>query len=102
MNTFLSVLFYPPESLTLAARYDFDTFPSFVCLDAPKQPVTVSSPDTGGRCSLLPMLDMCIDVFASPAGLTTGTQAQSVLAIAPGQHTVERFPKIRACRLGRT
>jgi len=102
MNTFLSVPCYPPENLKLAARYDFDTFPSVVCLDTPKQHVTVSSPDTGGRCSLLPMLDMCVDVFASPGELTTGTQVQSLLAIPPGQHTVERFPKTTACRLGRT
>ena len=34
MNTFLSVPLYPPGSLKLVVRYDFDTFPCLAYLAA--------------------------------------------------------------------
>jgi len=84
MNTFLNAAAYPPGNLKLVVRFNFDTLYSVAYLDLTKEPVVVSSPDTGGRYFLLPMLDMWTDVFASPGWRTTGTQAQTFLIIPPG------------------
>ena len=83
-NTFLNAPAYPPGNLKLVVRFNFDTLYSVAYLDMTKEPVVVSSPDTGGRYFLLPMLDMWTDVFASPGWRTTGTQAQTFLIIPPG------------------
>ncbi|HTU53862.1 MAG TPA: DUF1254 domain-containing protein [Acetobacteraceae bacterium] len=84
MNTFLNAPAFPPADLKLVVRYNFDTLYSIAYLDMTKEAVIVSSPDTGGRYFLLPMLDMWTDVFASPGWRTTGTQAANYLLTPPG------------------
>lgn len=97
MNMFLNAPAYPPADQKLVVRFNFDTLYSVAYLDMTKEPVVVSSPDTGGRYFLLPMLDMWTDVFASPGWRTTGTQAQTFLIIPPDwrpdlrKHVVEQF-----------
>jgi Protein of unknown function (DUF1254) len=46
--------------------------------------VVISVPDTDGRFYLLAMLDMWIDVFASPGWRTTGTAAATFIVTPPG------------------
>jgi hypothetical protein len=73
-----------PPTLKLVVRYKFDTLYSIAYLDITKEAMVVSSPDTNGCYFLLPMLDLWTDVFASPGGRTTGTQAANYLVAPPG------------------
>jgi hypothetical protein len=84
MNTFANVPAYPPADFKGVVRSNFDTLYSLAWLDLTDGPVVVSTPNTGGRYYLLPMLDMWTDVFASPGWRTTGTQAGNFLITAPG------------------
>jgi hypothetical protein len=84
MNTFVNVPAYPPADLKVVVRVNFDTLYSIAWLDLTKEPIVVSTPDTGGRYYLLPMLDMWTDVFASPGWRTTGTKPGNFLLTPPG------------------
>jgi hypothetical protein len=84
MNMFNNVPEYPPANFKGVVRPNFDTLYSISYLDMTKEPVVVSVPDTNGRYYLLPMLDMWLDVFASPGWRTTGTQAGNFLVAPPG------------------
>ena len=83
-NTFANIPEYPPASMKVVVRPNFDTLYSSAWLDLTKEPVIVSVPDTDGRYYLLPMLDMWTDVFASPGWRTTGTQASDFALTPPG------------------
>jgi hypothetical protein len=84
MNAFINIPTYPTADIKAVVRPNFDTLYSSAWLDLTKEPVIVSTPDTGGRYYLLPMLDMWTDVFASPGWRTTGTQAANFLIAPPG------------------
>jgi hypothetical protein len=84
MNTFVNVEAFPPADFKVVVRSNFDTLYSSAYLDLTREPVVVSTPDTGGRYYLLPMLDMWSDVFASPGWRTTGTQAANFLITPKG------------------
>jgi hypothetical protein len=84
MNTFVNIPEYPPAEMKIVVRPNFDTLYSIAWLDLTKEPLMVSTPDTGGRYYLLPMLDMWTDVFASPGWRTTGTQAGNFIVAPPG------------------
>jgi hypothetical protein len=84
MNMFVNVPAYPPADFKGVVRSNFDTLYSIAWLDLTKEPQIVSTPDTGGRYYLLPMLDMWTDVFASPGWRTTGTAAENFLVTPPG------------------
>lgn len=84
MNMFNNIPEFPPADFKVVVRPNFDTLYSSAWLDMTKEPMVVSSPDTGGRYFLLPMLDMWTDVFASPGWRTTGTAAANYLITPPG------------------
>jgi hypothetical protein len=84
MNAFASFPAYAAADNKRVARFNFDTLRSSAWLDLTSGPVVVSAPDTAGRYYLLSMLDMWIDVFASPGWRTTGTEAANFLVTPPG------------------
>jgi len=84
MNAFTNVPEYPPPSLRVIVRPNFDTLYSLAWLDLAREPVILSVPDTGGRYYLMPMLDMWTDVFASPGWRTTGTAEGHFAVVPPG------------------
>jgi hypothetical protein len=83
-NTFVSLREYPSADMRVVVRPNFDTLYTSGFLDMTAEPMIVSTPNTGGRYYLLPMLDMWTDVFASPGWRTTGTQADNFLITPPG------------------
>ncbi|HXW49661.1 MAG TPA: DUF1254 domain-containing protein [Xanthobacteraceae bacterium] len=84
MNTFVSLGEYPAADMRVVVRPNFDTLYTSAFLDLTTEPMVVSTPDTGGRYYLLPMMDMWTDVFASPGWRTTGTQAANFLVTPLG------------------
>jgi hypothetical protein len=56
----------PPDiSFTAVVRANADTLHSCLCFDVSQEPLVINASDSGSRYSLLPMLDMGTDVFAS-------------------------------------
>lgn len=84
MNMFVSVAGYRSAEFDAAVDSNFDTPYSIAWLDLRQQPLVVSTPDTGGRCYLLWLLDLWTDVFASPGWRTAGTGAVDFLVTSPG------------------
>lgn len=83
-NAFVTVPQYPSEDFKDVVQSNVDTLYSIAWLDLTKEPLVITAPDTAGRLYVLSMLDMWSDVFASPGGYATGTQAGEFLVTPPG------------------
>jgi hypothetical protein len=82
-NAFNHIRTFPSAEMRQVVRPNFDTLYSSAWLDLTRGPVVVSTPDTGERYFLLPMIDMWTDVFAVPGTRTTGNQASNFLVAMP-------------------
>lgn len=90
MNTFSNIRAFPDANFREVVRPNFDKLYSSGWVDLTKGPVIVSAPDTHGRYYLLPMLDMCTDVFAVPGKRTSGTEAANYAVLPP--HWTGKLP----------
>ncbi len=83
INQFSNFLKYPTAAYRDVVRMNVDTLYSFAWLDLSKEPLVLSVPDTHDRYYLMPVLDACTDVFASPGKRTTGTKAGDFAIVGP-------------------
>ncbi|MHC8326054.1 DUF1254 domain-containing protein [Pseudomonas sp. LB1P83] len=83
-NAFVTVPQYPSEDFKAVVQSNVDTLYSIAWLDLTKGPLVITAPDTAGRFYVLPMLDIWSDVFATPGGYATGTQASEFVVTPPG------------------
>jgi hypothetical protein len=84
LNTIAHHRRYPDASFTDIVRPNADTLYSTVWYDVTTRPLLISTPATGDRYYVWPLMDMWTDVFASIGSRTTGTGAQRCLVVGPG------------------
>lgn len=84
MNRFTHLRAFPPGDFREVVRPNFDTLYSVLWFDLRDEPVIVTTPDTGGRYYMLPMMDMWTDVFAVVGSRTTGTGEGDYALVPPG------------------
>ena len=84
VNQFNHMRIFPKPMFKAVIRPNFDTLYSSAWLDLTREPVVVSTPDTGDRYFILQMMDMWTEVFASPGKRCTGTAPQTYVIVAPG------------------
>lgn len=75
---------FPPADFRAVVRPNFDTLYANAWLDLTNGPVLLHAPDTDDRYSMLPMLDMWTDLFATVGKRTTGTREQDYVIVGPG------------------
>ncbi len=84
VNQFAHARAYPNADQKDVVRFNFDTLYSLAWIDAAREPIVLTVPDTKGRYYLLEMLDMWTDVFSVVGSRTTGTRAGYYALVAPG------------------
>jgi hypothetical protein len=82
-NQFINVPRYPPADYRGVSAPNADTLYSAAWLDL-KEPQVFSHPDMGDRYFLFPMVDLWMNIFASPGKRTGATEASSYLLTGPG------------------
>jgi hypothetical protein len=83
-NRFHHLRAFPTAEFREVVRPNFDTLYSTAWVDLTKEPVVLSTMDTGGRYFLLPVLDMWSNVIAAPGARTTGTGKGAWALVPPG------------------
>jgi hypothetical protein len=82
-NQFSVMTHYPDASFRAVARTGLDTLFAVSWADLEKEPLVLSTPDTGGRYYVIALFDMWSNVFASIGKRTTGTAAGNFLLAGP-------------------
>ena len=83
-NIFAHARKYPDANFKAVVRPNFDTLYSSLWIDATKEPIIFSVPESHERYFVLPMYDMWTDCFATPGSRSTGGEAGHFAWIPPG------------------
>lgn len=86
MNQFGHLRAFPDAQFRDVVSPNADTLYSSAWLDLSAEPIVLTTPDSGGRYYLMPMLSGWTNVFASPGTRTTGNSAASFAITPPGWH----------------
>jgi hypothetical protein len=84
INQFAHLRALPSVNSKDLTRPSFDALYSSAWLDLSREPMILTTPDTGGRHFFISLMDMWTDVFANPGKRITGSGAGAFVIVGPG------------------